>query len=419
MGIDRKTGNRSNQYSASGSGSGSRAVHIKHEYNGAEGGGSYRSSGTSGIKRENGGYVSSDDDDDNAEFPRKDIDLIEISSDEETAGSSHHKERTNLPVRISRKEHHDRVVGINTEASAETPAKSLQPANAIGTSPTVEVVEGTSRKEKGKVKDLEITGVRKPYKGMWQDADEPQVQVKAEPASDDEDQGLAEEVGIYEASNKAAGDSQPLSPESEKKAKARMKVGPEPVMQTDEDRQEWARFQSSLRHIRAELGPGAEDDDAAGDILMSDAGETAGKAKLSVRDNNVYLFQIPPVMPDLFPPTVKNESSDEPPNPPPTTQLTPIKTEEGVAGAASKATIASGFVGKLRVHQSGRTTLDWGGTSYELNPGHKASYLQEVVSLNVVPEKERLMEEDGGEAISYGRVKGKFVVVPAWEQMLG
>lgn len=29
------------------------------------------------------------------------------------------------------------------------------------------------------------------------------------------------------------------------------------------------------------------------------------------------------------------------------------------------------------------------------------------------------MEEDGGEATSFGRVKGKFVVVPAWGAMLG
>lgn len=73
----------------------------------------------------------------------------------------------------------------------------------------------------------------------------------------------------------------------------------------------------------------------------------------------------------------------------------------------------------MRVHESGRTTLDWGGTSYELTPGNKASFLQEVASLNMRPENERAAPEDAGEAISLGRVKGKFVVVPNWGEMLG
>ncbi|KAF2705832.1 hypothetical protein K504DRAFT_413746 [Pleomassaria siparia CBS 279.74] len=311
-------------------------------------------------------------------------------------------ERTSLPVRIGRKEHHDRVVGINTEASAETPVK-IQPTEATNMASTTEASEGILRKGKGKAKDFEITG----------------VQIKPEPVSDNEEPVPAEEVGIFEASNKALENQEPQSPESEKKGKARVKFAPEPVMQTDEDRQEWARFQSNLRHIRAELGPNPEAVDATGDAVMADSADAAGKSKMSVRDNNVYLFQVPPVMPDLLPPTVKPEESNEPLVTAPSTQQAPIKIEEGTTGATAKAGITSGFVGKLRVHESGRTTLDWGGTSYELNPGHKASYLQEVVSLNVVPEKDRVAEEDGGDATSYGRVKGKFVVVPAWEKMLG
>jgi DNA-directed RNA polymerase III subunit RPC4 len=317
------------------------------------------------------------------------------------------------------------VVGINTDASADAPIKPIKDAEA----PITEAAEGASRKGKGKAKDLEITSVRKPYKGMWQEDSEPQpIQIKAEPMnSDDEDSSPteepAEEVGITSASNLNEENPQVSALDGAPMSKAKSKVVPEPVMQTDEDRQEWARFQANLQHIRAELGPGAEaeDVDAVGDVVMGEAG-VAKEKKQSVRDNNVYLFQIPPIMPDLLPPTVKSEPLSEPSAlaPPPTQQVQPsIKLEEGATAPIPKSTAASGYVGKLRVHASGRTTLDWGGTSYELNPGHKANYLQEVVQLHVVPENERVVEEDGGEATSFGRVKGKFVVVPAWGAMLG
>lgn len=315
------------------------------------------------------------------------------------------------------------MVGINTDASADTPVKPTKDAEA----PTTEAAEGASRKGKGKAKDLEITGVRKPYKGMWQEESEPQpVRIKAEPVnSDDEDtsptEEPAEEVGITSSTNLNEENPQISALDGAPMPKVKSKVVPEPVMQTDEDRQEWARFQANLQHIRAELGPGAEaeDVDASGDVNMGEAG-AAKEKKQSVRDNNVYLFQIPPIMPDLLPPTVKSEptASDNALAPPQQPQP-PIKLEDGMAPSTAKATVSSGYVGKLRVHASGRTTLDWGGTSYELNPGHKANYLQEVVQLHVVPENERVVEEDGGEATSFGRVKGKFVVVPAWGAMLG
>jgi DNA-directed RNA polymerase III subunit RPC4 len=116
------------------------------------------------------------------------------------------------------------------------------------------------------------------------------------------------------------------------------------------------------------------------------------------------------VEPSASVPTVKKEASK-------------VKVEEGFSDTAAKPVqgprFASGFVGKLRVRQSGRTTLDWGGTSYELAPGNKASFLQEVVSIHVVPEKDRVVPEDAGEAVSFGRVKGKFVVTPDWSEMLG
>lgn len=413
--IDRKANNRN--FSGFGSGSGSRAERVKNEDGNHGGSSGYRSTGGGGggpsIKREDGGYVSSEDEEE-TDFPRRDIDLIEISSDENDTPAER-PGRSTLPVRIGRKEHQERAFGINTDASTEASAKTLEDAeDADGKTPTANASGRTSGKGKGKAKDIEITGSRKPFKGVWQDPDD--TIVKSEPVSDDENMADSEQIGIVEPVEKSA-----PSPETERKSKTRLQSTSEPVLQTDEDRAEWARFLSNLRHIRAELGPEETPAvDAAGDANMADAAAEGKKA--SVRDNNVYLFQIPPLMPELLLPDDKKDLPDSP-APPIKAEPVKIKVEEGFSDPSAKASegprFASGLVGKLRVRQSGRTTLDWGGTSYELTPGNKASFLQEVVSINVIPEKDRVVEEDAGEAVSFGRVKGKFVVVPDWSQMLG
>ena len=250
-----------------------------------------------------------------------------------------------------------------------------------------------------------------------------------EPTSDEENMADAVQIGLPNAPAQPAEKQEPQSPDAERKPKAKIKGIAEPVLQTDEDRAEWARFQSNLRHIRAELGPEEIPQvDGSGDVVMAEASSNTEK-KPTVRDNNVYLFQIPPLMPELNPPTIKIEASDPLPLPKPAQPAAKvgdakIKLEEGgFSDPSARSTdgprFGSGIVGKLRVHESGRTTLDWGGTSYELTPGNKASFLQEVTSLRIEPPAERVVPEAGGDAVSFGRVKGKFVVVPNWGEMLG
>ncbi|KAH9877773.1 hypothetical protein J1614_002990, partial [Plenodomus biglobosus] len=445
---DRK--NHSNRGpSGYGDGSGSRAVRVKNEgdsYGGSSGSGSRSGGGGGGgggggapsIKREDGGYVSSEEEED-AEFPRRDIDLIEISSDENedksTVAPSRRGTRTTLPVRIGRKEHQERTVGINTDASSETAAKILEKAEATGEISAKAVSQSTSRKGKGKAKEVEITGERKPFRGVWQDADDSEVFVKTETISDNEAMADSEQAGLSHKAPPATEDEGSAPSNAERKSKIRAKIMPEPILQTDEDRAEWARYQSNLHSIRAELGPeetSAVDDN--GDTQMADGAADAKKP--TVRENNVYLFQVPPLMPQVLPPSFKSEPTDEPlstavvarPAPAPAPAAgkseSKVKLEEGGFSDPTAKThdgprFASGLVGKLRVRASGRTTLDWGTTSYELTPGNKASFLQEVVSINLVAEANRVVPEDAGDGVSMGRVKGKFVVVPNWENMLG
>lgn len=111
---DRKTNHRN--FSGFGAGSGSRAVRVKNEGDesgpsrsgGLGGGGGGGDGGSSSIKREDGGIVESSEDEEDQEFPRRDIDLIEISDDEDGADVNERPSRSALPIRITRKEHQRR-----------------------------------------------------------------------------------------------------------------------------------------------------------------------------------------------------------------------------------------------------------------------------------------------------------------------
>jgi DNA-directed RNA polymerase III subunit RPC4 len=162
---------------------------------------------------------------------------------------------------------------------------------------------------------------------------------------------------------------------------------------------------------------------------MADAAATSSKKKPSPRDGMAYLFQIPPLMPQLLAPSVKSEPSDPQPAPSALTQKPDpkIKLEDGGGGfsqlsvtdSSNTTRFSSGLVGKMRVHESGRTTLDWGGTSFELTPANKVGFLQEVVNMEIIPEAKKVVPEEGGDATSLGTVKGKFIVTPDWDVMLG
>jgi DNA-directed RNA polymerase III subunit RPC4 len=425
---DRKN-NPNRGYSGFGAGSGSRAVRVKNEGDG-QGGSNYRSGGGgsgggggSSIKREDGDYMSSEDEE-AADVPRKDIDAIEISSDEDESKPASRGPRGAVPVRIMWKEHKERTFGINTEASSVTSAKILAKAEATDKLLAAVVAEETSQKPR----DIEITSSRKQFKGVWHDSKDSDIQAKTEPTSDDENMADAEQFSHSNVRVQVAEKPEPQSPDAERKPKPKLKSLTELVLQTEEDRAEWARFQANLRHIRTELGPNEIPEvDGSGDVAMADGAAANSKKKPSPRDGMVYLFQIPPLMPELLPPSIKSEPSDPQPAPPAPTQKSDpkIKLEKGggfsdpsSTASSDKTRFGSGLVGKMCVHESGRTTLDWGGTSLELTPRNKVGFLQ-VVNMEIIPEAKKVVPKEGGDATSLGTIKGKFVVTPNWDAMLG
>jgi DNA-directed RNA polymerase III subunit RPC4 len=73
--------------------------------------------------------------------------------------------------------------------------------------------------------------------------------------------------------------------------------------------------------------------------------------------------------------------------------------------------------------------LDWGGTSLQVGMGTDVQFLQDAVvakfndKSDVQGAKGKEEEHDetafGGEVMGLGQVRGKFVVTPDWEEIVG
>ena len=159
-------------------------------------------------------------------------------------------------------------------------------------------------------------------------------------------------------------------------------------------------------------------------------------------DKKLFLFQFPPLTPFLIdphaPPTddditeVKQEKTvdGKPIKPDPTAPPPPPKD---ILTATSTPSLPSGFIGKLNVHASGKVTLDWGGTSMEIKLGTEVDFLQDAVLIEppgpvVKAEAEEDSiegagvglgrdEEKRGKVRALGHVRDKLIVVPDWGRL--
>ncbi|KAF2453232.1 RNA polymerase III RPC4-domain-containing protein [Lineolata rhizophorae] len=406
------------------------------------------------VKREpeDGGYISSDPDEGH-EGPLLDVDYINLISDDGTSDeeggprSINRRRRPQFdrmslaPVRLQRHEHKERVVGINTEASSATTAELRRIADETGTANVEEALASAIKKGKAKAKDMEVISDVREFKGAY---DEDEL---------DDVTAVRNELAAPETSK-----PRPESPTSTKKKDDKaIKLSPsskrrknqKPVFQTDQDLQEYERRMHDMQVLRDELGS----------ITIAPA-ETAGEDESILSEqqlpdkkaDRVYLFQLPPVLPDLAtaqsPPTKRegrNESptetragtsaaQDQNATAAPAKESVTIKQDPGAEpqqGAAEQGpTLAPGYAGKLRIHKSGRATLSWGGASFQMKMGMDTEFLQDVMVVKMDEQPEG--DEDGegaaakrppghimGETLSFGQVRGKFVVTPDWEEIMG
>ncbi|KAF2138813.1 uncharacterized protein K452DRAFT_290462 [Aplosporella prunicola CBS 121167] len=394
---------------------------------------------------EDGGYISSDPEEATL-GPRKDVDTINLISDdeeeiEEAGPSTKRRERYNAadlaPVRIQRKEHENRAVGITGEGPGATKIKTEEDISS-------------PRKGKGKAKDVEVIASKDTWKGAWgwgEDSDGT-IRIKDEPT----DEPMTVPSDIATVAGDSAVKDPPSSPDLSRKTKFKPKPRRKPrfraptALVTEEDRLEEERHNQNMDVLRDELGevvltphqkqqatgaPGdatAATTDTEGDTPMKDEAAQQQSQLQDKKEDRVYLFQLPPIIPSLH--IDENSVKKEPSSP------TQTRTQPGavdLTGSSAPATagidltqdvdapaqLASGKAGKLRIHASGRATLDWGGTSLELTMGTEAHFLQDIIISRLLSEEERGQSRIGGEAMAFGQVRGKFVVTPDWDEIVG
>lgn len=457
-----------------------------------------------GIKEEEQGlaYISSDEEPDMTEGPRVNIEHINLISDEDTdaekvkatnqdKGKEVEKEAkipgwSLKPIRIDRHEHVERVMGINTDASSLTSAELRRRAKERGDAEgslflpdddEPEVLMTVKAKGKSKLKDVEFVRDERRWKGVYQDDEDKDLEaaIKAEPRDDDDVMAIHEVADASLPAQSLAADSEAVVPaaditevlentnaedakllEDKKRSQRTKSRLIKPVLQTEEDRQEWARYEEDLRILGEELGsvkaeaPPTQTLNVGGDLQD-------GKEIKDKREGLVYLFQLPPIMPriltlaekeillkpkqeekadelqrqDKKPDDSKLSASDaklksEPEEP------TLGDTKRDNAFMAQDHNRPVGRVGKLRVHDSGRVTAIWGGACLEVGRGGEGGLLQEVVMTDYErtlvkveegreKEKERWEERIslGEKGWAVGQLGGGFVMVPDWGRMFG
>ncbi|KAI9840319.1 MAG: hypothetical protein M1837_001766 [Sclerophora amabilis] len=384
---------------------------------------------------------SSDEDD--GQGPRKDIESINLVSDEDDdkmgvdGGPAFMKLKSGLkPVRLDRREHVERSVGVNTDATTSTSANLRKRAKEKGDSDSLFIpqevdLEGLTRRGLHRSRDVEFLRKERRWKGVYENEDET-VEVKTEP-SGESDQVVLHDIPASSAI-RTAQETHPIQddletpeeprpsprsaeqPTENTKLKETRKRKPsfrdvKPILQTEEDRQEWERHEQDVLFLTEELSlkqPSAVD--PAMQSAVDDNGDTSmsGVPKLrpvqDPRYGRLFLFQFPPIIPNISTHQAKSSivkpsverTSKKPRDQKDNSTLIPLPGSTTTTSKPSKASsddatiidsstqdqtptidvpapaltanilpfpqppLPSGKVGKLRLHASGHIALSWG-----------------------------------------------------------
>ena len=437
-------------------------------------------------------YISSDAEVDELEGHRINIEHINLISDEDSeddpdTGKGKERQKSarpagwNLkPIRLDRHEHVERHVGVNTDASLLTSAQLRQKANErseaegalfLSQDEDGDMVKPKPKKVKSKGRDVEFVRDERRWKGVYQDEEDMHelTKVKEEPLDDDV---IAVDVATDTATNSkgsltAQQDSPPNtilqnfsggpednkeshSPQIKRRRRSAFRTT-KPVLQTEEDRQEWERYEDNITALGEELGDSdtvtataLEPTNLDEDVNMNMNGEE----KKDRRRGLVYLFQLPPIVPylvDAANPAGDDEmlgqegtsvvaSKDTQKSGPVVKKSGPvIKIEDGshkqadekIANALMAEDIDEfvGRVGKLTMYESGYVGISWGRLVHDLSRGSEGELLQELVISDVsrVKREPGSMDEDDGKVVrtgtAMGQMTGGFVVTPSWTSL--
>ena len=305
-------------------------------------------------------YASSSDED----LPSVNIDDADAYNQTSTAGQGR------LPIRPHRLKHVDHAIGVNTESSAATATGSKR-----------EVEKGAAGA------GIKTESTRDKSEGM--DVDEPELQ----------------------GSDAAAAAAAARQDEARRKR----------VNHFMKDRQHMPNYKDVDDKEFISL-------ERKSDQMLRVFGQTEDKTKERCKDN-MYLFQIPPNMPALVPvgAEVKKEpdNDEDIPDAPAEVNIKQennededeviIKSEDGPIGQKlptfeeSLPKRTPGRVGKLRVHKSGRTTLDWGGITHNVAPGTNLSAAHSILMADI-PKVNQRDDKFSGDAAYLGTPQEMYIV---------
>lgn len=325
------------------------------------------------------------------------------------------------PVRVDRSDHEVRRVGVNTDASSAISAELRQRSqektgDPVDLSGTMDVVNTNA---KGKSKEVEFVRNERRWRGVYEDEEEGHPEIKQEPDDivDVDSAPIApSSTNDMEVDQSLEGVGVPVDESTMKPKSRRRKItfrDLKGILQTEEDRAEWKRHEEEVESMAEELAN------------MHSGGADAMEEDYDFAAPKLYIFQFPALTPLLNPQsTVETTHLADPeatpiPMPGARESKTPaIKTEfeEPVTVksiSAANAELPGGRVGKLKVHESGRVTLDWGGTSLELGRGSDADFLQDAIAIPRAGD----VEETGSTSWALSQIRGKFVVTPDWEKI--
>ena len=345
-------------------------------------------------------HVEEDDRDDQ---PRRDIERIWISSDDEDEDAV-----------VSRKGKQRR------SSRTPKPFAGLRPVRAARTA----IEEHEDTKEKAEIKPNNTT------------ADNAIIDVNS---SDDMQIDDAPLPDTSAAGGPVLKHRRPSSPELTKKtlkkpSDSKTKPDPRALTETVEERAERLRLDEDIESLREAFLHKSDTDDT-----IDSKEEEVVFGHPDHDKDRMFLFQLPPLVPQLYDPAVRRvqqgggaieldgiqvKAEDAASASAPTTDQNKPTTEAQptlfTADTPADARLPPGLVGKLKIHKSGKVTLDWGGTDMEVRYGTEVDFLQDVVCVETPgPEADEseTMSRKEGQAYAMGQVRRKMVLVPDWGRL--
>ncbi|OTB18741.1 hypothetical protein K445DRAFT_223772 [Daldinia sp. EC12] len=321
--------------------------------------------------------------------------------------SRFNKSTGNLPVGLLRTHHEEDEVKVKTTAELEAEERQSSDDDELFVAQAA--------------KDLHEVGMEDDSE-VWHAAPKSQVKVKTEPGTEPEAMDI-DMADIPEAVQVKA----PPSPELKKKpivdkdsAMVAQKKRKEKAAKDPEILQAIYDLDAQLQTLRFDDLPSGEKENEKED---EDKDELQGQEK----DDQMFLFQLPPILPPLVKPTDSAADDEEPKgaDPPPRDNSAgaannKVKTEDGKEKEKEYNPFATlppegGLIGKLNVRKSGKVEFDWGGTTLTLGMGTETDFLTSAIMIEQNIDLQN-PEASTGFACGMGQILNKFVLAPVWDE---